>query len=269
MHCIILNFNWDPKSAQLMRPLWSQVSCVSFHGLCLAQCAMKDLLHIEPPFVISDYEAVLNYQPNHQGRVSDVHQPCLVSSLPSHSPVTRLKFPLNLSTLCIVTRLKFPVHFPTLCIVHFVFSLEWKIHTDFSTLFLPSEWKISTEFFNTLYCHQTENFLNTSFRACTVRCQWRRPVLSHLQCTMCWPRFSKMTDVSSSHLPVVPKDDRCLGSVGSSSLLSPFPARAWSSSALHVFGFLCYCRVSEFYIGWSSIFRCTYNLYLFKVLKEN
>ena len=251
MHFIILNFNWDPKSAQLMRPLWSQVSCVSFHGLCLAQCAMKDLLHIEPPFVISDYEAVLNYQPNHQGRVSDVHQPCLVSSLPSHSPVIRMKFQLNFPTLCIVTRLKFPVHF-LYCALCIFIRME------------NSHW-----FVNTLYCHENENFLNTSFSACTVRCQWRRLVLSHLQCTMCRPRFSKMTDVSSSHLPVVPKDDRCLGSVGSSSLLSPFPARAWSSSALHVFGFLCYCRVSEFYIGWSSIFRCTYNLYLFKVLKEN
>ena len=161
MYFIILNFNWDPKSAQLMRPLWSQVSCVSFHGLCLAQCAMKDLWHIEPPFVISDYEAVLNYQPNHQGRVSDVHQPCLVSSLPSHSPVIRMKFPLifqhfvlctlyfhqteiptDFSTLCIVIKLKFPVHFPTLCIVHFVFSLEWKIHTDLSTLCIAIRLKI-------------------------------------------------------------------------------------------------------------------------------
>ena len=167
-------------------------------------------------------------------------------------------------------------------------SSEWNSHWFFNTLYchqteIPSAFsntlycalcifirmENSHWFVNTLYCHQNENFLNTSFSACTVRCQWRRPVLSHLQCTMCRPRFSKMTDVSSSHLPVVPKDDRCLGSVGSSSLLSPFPARAWSSSALHVFGFLCYCRVSKFYIGWSSIFRCTYNLYLFKVLKEN
>ena len=162
------------------------------------------------------------------------------------------EIPTDFSTLCIVIRLKFPLIFNTLnCALCIFIRLK------------NSHW-----FVNTFFCHQNETFLNTSFRACTVRCQWRRPVLSHLQCTMCWPRFSKMTDVSSSHLPVVPKDDRCLGSVGSSSLLSPFPARAWSSSALHVFGFLCYCRVSEFYIGWSGIFRCTYNFYLFKVLKE-
>ena len=112
-------------------------------------------------------------------------------------------------------------------------SSEWNSHWFFNTLYchqtkIPSAFsntlycalcifirmENSHWFVNTLYCHQTENFLNTSFSACTVRCQWRRPVLSHLQCTMCWPRFSKMTDVSSSHLPVVPKDDRCLGSAG-------------------------------------------------------
>ena len=74
------------------------------------------------------------------------------------------EIPTDFSTLCIVIRLKFPVHFSTLCIVHFVFSLEWKIHTDLSTLCIAIRMKI----FSTLRLVPVLYDANGAARCCPI-----------------------------------------------------------------------------------------------------